>query len=198
MQCRRRGGDRRLRREVERGIDPVLEPRSTETHTSLGEGQRGAHELEGAADHIETAVNARHVRGTRDLQIAAELGVEPATLNENRPRRVDLEIEPDHELLLRGRGWRLAGPSHVEDRDLGRHTARNADDSALRIDGAGEVDPLAQRPLQVEIGIQIRGEDVTRNRLGVAGGQVYVDGDLRLQHTDRACHRDLARWLPAQ
>src|SRR4029077_16122184 len=107
--------------------------------------------------------------------------------------RVQLQVECDHPLAFRGRRWRLARTAYIQYRDLGGEAVRNPDEGAVEIDGAGEVEALAQFALQPEVGVEVGGEDVAGDGLRVLGRQPQVERQPRLLHADGAGHRQLSR-----
>src|SRR5215472_16176895 len=112
---------------------------------AIGEVEVGACQRECPADHLEAAGHDRAFRGTADMQVTAELGVQPAPLHEDLSWRVQLQIQADHELALRRRGWRLAGATHVEYRNLRGKRVWDTDECTVNVDHTRDIETLTQR-----------------------------------------------------
>src|SRR5262249_24970274 len=96
VQRRRRIGGRRARGEVRRRVDLAFQSGPVEAHSPVSEVQLFARERESTADEFEAAADPRVVGGITDVQVAAELCIQPATLHEYLSRGVQPEIEADH------------------------------------------------------------------------------------------------------
>ncbi len=128
-----------------------------------------------------------------DLQIAAHSRVQPASLHENILGRVDGHIEADDQRFLRGRRLLGAPPPHIEHGDIQRQTVGDADQGAVEVHGSGNVKPFARRPLDGEVRVQIRGDELADQRLSVAGRNRKVNRNPFLQNSHAAAHRHGAR-----
>ena len=53
---------------------------------------------------IEAAADAQAVGGAAEVHVAAELGIQPASLHQELPRGVQVDVEPDDEFALGGAG----------------------------------------------------------------------------------------------
>src|SRR5262249_12138685 len=118
-----------------------------------------------------------------DMQVAAELGVQPAPLHEDLPRSVQLQIEADHELAL-WRRRRLTGATHIEYGDLRGKGIRAAGDRTFQVDHAREVETLAQRSLELDVTVQVGRQNVARDGLGIPGRQMQAEWQLWLRDGD--------------
>src|SRR6185312_14345149 len=86
----------------------------------------------------------------------------------------------------------LAGTTDIEHGYVRRQAARDRDVRPIDVDLAGDVQSLTGGPLDGDLRIQVGGDDVARNGLGILRLERDVHRNAFLQDADRAADGDIA------